>query len=285
LALSLISNVNSAWVERMQLKDLVEQNKVVNLATLTSDRDLVGEIQTRLSSLGFLKGDSINSGIDHIFGPVTRAALANFCETAHLNNMSTGLFGPTFAQKLINARPPIVATDLTTLGGASSNFDVLSVALKFTLLWEGGFVNNPLDPGGATNRGITQFTYNTYRINKHLPTHDVADIAEEEVQDIYYSMYWKPSQAELAVEPLAIVLFDTAVNFGVGGAIEFLQEALESALMESLVQRPEVPFLQITTEQSPKKWLQGESLIVIKELTQILARMLFCKDGSIGIIV
>ena len=210
----------------MQLKDLVEQNKVINLATLTSDGDLIGEIQTRLSSLGFLKGDSIDSGIDHIFGPVTKAALASFCETVHLNNMSTGLFGPTFAQKLINARPPIVATDLTTLGGAPFNSDVLSVALKFTLLWEGGFVNNPLDPGGATNRGITQFTYDTYRINKHLPTRGVADIAEEEVQDIYYSMYWKPSQAELAAEPLAIVLFDTAVNFGVGGAIEFLQEAL-----------------------------------------------------------
>ncbi len=210
----------------MQLKDLIEHNQVINLTTLTSDRDLVGEIQTRLSSLGFLAGDSISSGIDHIFGPVTRAALANFCETVHLNNMSTGLFGPTFAQKLINARPPIVAADLATLGGVPSNSNILSVALKFTLLWEGGFVNNPIDPGGATNKGITQFTYDTYRVNKRLPARDVVDITEEEVNDIYYSMYWKPSQAELAVDPLAIVLFDTAVNFGVGGAIEFLQEAL-----------------------------------------------------------
>ena len=210
----------------MQLKELIEQNKVIELATLTTDRDLIGEIQTRLSSLGFLNANSINGGIDHIFGPVTKAALTSFCTAVHLNNMRTGLFGPTFAQKLINARPPIVTTDLTTLGGVPFSSNILAIALKFTLLWEGGFVNNPLDPGGATNRGITQFTYDVYRINQHLPIRSVVNIAEEEVQDIYYSMYWKPSQAELAVEPLAVVLFDTAVNFGVGGAIEFLQEAL-----------------------------------------------------------
>ncbi len=210
----------------MQLKDLVEQNKVIDLATLTSDGNLVGEIQTRLSALGFLKSNSSNAGIDHIFGPATKAALASFCETVHLNNMNTGLFGPSFAQKLINIRPPVVTTDSSTLGVTPSNSDILSIALKFTLLWEGGFVNDPLDPGGATNKGITQSTYNTYRINQHLPTRNVADIEDREVHDIYYSMYWKPSQSELAVKPLAVVLFDTAVNFGVGGAIEFLQEAL-----------------------------------------------------------
>ena len=210
----------------MQLKDIIEQNQVIDLATLTSDGDLIGEIQTRLSSLGFLKGDSLSAGIDHLFGPVTKAALQNFCEAVHLNNMSTGLFGPTFAQKLINVRPPVVTTDLTTLGGTPSNSDTLAVALKFVLLWEGGFVNDPLDPGGATNKGITQFTYDTYRINQRLSTRSVAGIRDEEVHDIYHSMYWKPSQAELAVKPLAIVLFDTAVNFGSGGAIEFLQEAL-----------------------------------------------------------
>jgi len=107
-----------------------------------------------------------------------------------------------------------------------SNSDALAAALKFVLLREGGYVNDPADPGGATNMGVLPSTYDTYRIEKRLPTQPVEFITNEEVHDIYFSMYWKPSQAELAVKPLAVVLFDTAVNFGVGGAIEFLQEAL-----------------------------------------------------------
>jgi lysozyme family protein len=102
----------------------------------------------------------------------------------------------------------------------------LATALEFTLKWEGGFVDHPVDPGGRTNKGITQDTYNTYRINKRLPTKDVKFIEEAEVMEIYSEMYWKPSEADSMILPLAIVHFDTAVLFGVRGAVEFLQEAL-----------------------------------------------------------
>ncbi|NJR49530.1 MAG: peptidoglycan-binding protein [Leptolyngbyaceae cyanobacterium CSU_1_3] len=89
----------------MQLKDLVEQSKVINLATLTSDRELVKDLQTRLSALGFLRGD-IKTTVDGVFGAATKAALEDFCKSAHLNNAATGLFGPTFARKLIETAPP-----------------------------------------------------------------------------------------------------------------------------------------------------------------------------------
>ncbi|MCY7273746.1 MAG: peptidoglycan-binding protein [Phormidesmis sp. CAN_BIN44] len=209
----------------MHLKDLVEHNAVVNLSTLTSDKELVTDLQTRLSAIGFLTGD-LSKAIDGVFGAVTKDALDRFCKAVHLNNSSTGVFGATFARKLIDTRPPVMPVTPTLVSKLQPTSDALAKALKFTLLWEGGYVNHPDDPGGATNKGVTQGTYNTYRINNRLSTRGVNLITDAEVHDIYLSMYWKPSQANIMVLPLAIAHFDTAVNFGVGGAIEFLQEAL-----------------------------------------------------------
>lgn len=99
-------------------------------------------------------------------------------------------------------------------------------ALMFTLGWEGGYVNHPSDPGGATNKGITQSTYSRWRQKNNYPIQEVSKITDAEVQTIYLQEYWTASRADQMCEPLAIVHFDTAVNFGVGGAGEFLQEAI-----------------------------------------------------------
>lgn len=102
--------------------------------------------------------------------------------------------------------------------------DAFKTALQFTLKWEGGY--SPNDVNGAVNRGITQATYDTYRQNKSLPLQTVSKITEAEVEEAYLELYWKPGKADLMCLPLAIVHFDTAVNFGVTGSTEFLQEAL-----------------------------------------------------------
>jgi len=99
--------------------------------------------------------------------------------------------------------------------------------LKFTLPWEGGYVNNPYDSGGATNYGVTQETYNEYLMRHGKRSRDVRDITMEEISAIYREMYWDALDCDkLFVAPLDLVMFDTAVNFGVVGAVEFLQEAL-----------------------------------------------------------
>lgn len=209
----------------MELETILDKNQVIDLETLTNDKELVKEIQTRLSTLGLLQISNINHGIDGIFGPVTKAALERFCEIVDLNNMSTGLFGPTFAKKLIELRGPLVTAVTPDSSDAAS--DALTTALELTLIFEGGFVDNIHDLGGATNKGITQRTYNSFRIKKRLATKSVKFITDAEVHDIYFNMYWKPCKAESMKLPLAVVQFDTAVLFGVGGAIKFLQEALE----------------------------------------------------------
>ena len=102
-------------------------------------------------------------------------------------------------------------------------------ALAFVRRWEGGYVNHPNDPGGATNKGITQNTYNSYRASKGLSTQDVRGITDGEVQDIYYTNYWIASGSNQLTSRLAMVNFDTAVNMGVGAASKLLQQARQSS--------------------------------------------------------
>jgi muramidase (phage lysozyme) len=108
---------------------------------------------------------------------------------------------------------------------STSRFDQ---ALQFVLQWEGGYVNHPSDPGGATNRGITQRTYDAYRARRGLPSQDVRYIPDEEVRDIYYNDYWIASGANNLPPPLDIVHFDTAVHSGPGQAQRFLQQVTDT---------------------------------------------------------
>ena len=101
----------------------------------------------------------------------------------------------------------------------------LSVGLSFTLTWEGGFVDNPADPGGATNKGITQAVYSDYLKRSARPPRRVKDIKLTEVVDIYRLRYWLPAGCDVCDAPVAVARFDTAVNFGLGGLREILHIA------------------------------------------------------------
>lgn len=100
-------------------------------------------------------------------------------------------------------------------------------ALKFVLKWEGGFTNHPKDPGGATNKGITQKVYDVYKVSRKHPKMSVKHILDFEVKDIYETKYWDLVRAKWLKAPLGLVMFDTAVNFGPAGAIRRLQKALK----------------------------------------------------------
>lgn len=92
---------------------------------------------------------------------------------------------------------------------------------------EGGFVNDPVDRGGATNHGITQRVYSAWLKAKGWPDASVANIKDPEVRAIYEDQYWEPLQCDGFEEPLDLVLFDTAVNHGVGRAVKLLQTAMQ----------------------------------------------------------
>jgi lysozyme family protein len=108
--------------------------------------------------------------------------------------------------------------------------DKFLTCLRFVLKWEGGLSNDPADRGGLTNRGVTQATYNRYRRDKGLPLQSVAKMTDTEMREIYWVYYWQPILGDAHAYPLALALFDTAVNMGVGTAIKLLQRAINDLL-------------------------------------------------------
>ena len=99
-------------------------------------------------------------------------------------------------------------------------------ALRFILRWEGGFVDDPADRGGRTNRGVTQRTYDSWRSRQGLAPRDVKDIEEAEVSAIYEGDYWIPPRCDILASPLDLAEFDTAVNMGVRRSVRILQTVL-----------------------------------------------------------
>ena len=103
---------------------------------------------------------------------------------------------------------------------AASNF---RNSLALVLAHEGGYVNHPKDPGGATNRGITQAVYDAFRRYHGLKPQSVRNIADSEVSEIYNKNYWRLVRGDSLPCGVDYAVFDFAVNSGVSRAVRYLQ--------------------------------------------------------------
>ena len=97
--------------------------------------------------------------------------------------------------------------------------------VTFTLAQEGGFTQDPRDPGGATNLGITLATLSAYR-GETCTADDVKALAMDEAEDIYHANYWRPTRGDALPSGLDLMNFDFGVNAGPMCANRILQEAL-----------------------------------------------------------
>ena len=91
---------------------------------------------------------------------------------------------------------------------------------------EGGYVDHPRDPGGATNRGITRKTLARWRNISpwwRLPKSEVRALGLAETAAIYRSRFWSTSGAGQSPGGLDLALFDYAVNSGPTRAVKALQ--------------------------------------------------------------
>jgi lysozyme family protein len=90
-------------------------------------------------------------------------------------------------------------------------------AFKVVIGHEGGYVNNPDDPGGETKYGISKRAY---------PGVDIAGLTLDDARAIYEQDYWIPVRGDELPDAIALNVFDAAVNHGVRNAVRILQGAL-----------------------------------------------------------
>jgi len=81
---------------------------------------------------------------------------------------------------------------------------------------EGGYVNNPADPGGETNWGICKRSY---------PDVDIKALTRDQAKAIYLRDFWQRGQMDQYDPAIAFQIFDIAVNSGIETAVRILQRA------------------------------------------------------------
>ena len=99
-------------------------------------------------------------------------------------------------------------------------------AVAIVLDHEGGEVNDPNDPGGHTNLGVTQGTLDRAREATTLDLPEgVGRLTTAQARAIYRRLYWDAVHADGLPRGVDVFAFDMAVNQGVGDAVRALQEA------------------------------------------------------------
>jgi len=99
---------------------------------------------------------------------------------------------------------------------------------------EGGFVNHPSDPGGATNKGITLAVFRQhgkdYNNDGKIDVADLRLLTDNDAKAIYKKLYWDAIRADqINNQQIAEILFDFAVNSGVRRAAQLVQKLVNVA--------------------------------------------------------
>lgn len=101
-------------------------------------------------------------------------------------------------------------------------------AIEFVLQNEGGYVNDPLDRGGATNLGIS---------SRHNPDIDIRSLTRTQAIELYRQRYWLRYRLHEIEDPLvAAKVFDLTVWMGPTNAAIFLQTAINAVAGEAKVE-------------------------------------------------
>lgn len=91
-----------------------------------------------------------------------------------------------------------------------------------TAAWEGGYVDHPRDPGGPTDRGVTQAVYDDWRQKRGLPRKSVKGITAAEAEALFFSQYWEPCGCERLAAGVDLAIYDASVNSGVSRGRKWL---------------------------------------------------------------
>ena len=110
--------------------------------------------------------------------------------------------------------------------------DNFAACLALTLKFEGGYVNNPRDPGGPTNMGITIATL-SHELGRAATISDVMNLSRTPegralVESIYRKKFWNLIGGDTLPMGVDAMLFDIAVNSGPGRALQWSMPGLQT---------------------------------------------------------
>lgn len=96
--------------------------------------------------------------------------------------------------------------------------------IPFILQFEGGYVNDPADSGGPTNKGVTLNTFRSV-YGRAKTINDLKHMTDNEWRHIFKSLYWDKCKADdIADQSIANMLVDFAWHSGVTTAVKKLQK-------------------------------------------------------------
>ena len=98
-------------------------------------------------------------------------------------------------------------------------------SFELMLKSEGGYVNNPADPGGMTNLGVTKATWENW-VGRGSDEAEMRGLTPEKVEPLYKKKYFDAVRGDELPMGLDYLMFDFAVNAGAGRAIKTLQTAV-----------------------------------------------------------
>ena len=101
--------------------------------------------------------------------------------------------------------------------------DNWETAFEKVLAHEGGYVNDPRDPGGRTNLGVTQRAWEAY-VGHPVDEEFMRKLTPNVVKPFYKAMYWDKIKGDQLPSGVDYAAYDLAVNSGVGRAAKYLQE-------------------------------------------------------------
>ncbi len=130
--------------------------------------------------------------------------------------------------RIVGVRWPLATPASDSASSAAGPAALFDRALAHVLEMEGGYSDDPYDPGGPTNLGITLRVYADWKgvAADAALKQELQGIPESAVRAIYATRYWTPADCDDLPPALALFHFDTAVNHGVTGAIRLLQQAV-----------------------------------------------------------
>lgn len=95
-------------------------------------------------------------------------------------------------------------------------------SLKKMLVHEGGYANHPQDPGGRTNLGVTQRVWEEWK-GSPSDENEMRSLTVEQVTPLYKKRFWDAARCDDLPSGVDYVVFDFAVNAGVGRSAITLQ--------------------------------------------------------------